>query len=866
MIGVFRRLRARIRHRHFAIELEQELDAHRAMIEDDARSDGASVDEARRRAAKQLGSVTLAREFARGVWIAPWLESLWQDVRYAIRDLRRQSGFSVVALLILTLSIGPVATLFTLVSDTVLKPWSGVANAERVIRIYGVDRGRQIGLSHPEYRYLSDHSTSAAALIAWRNETVRLNDQREAGTRITIASGNFFQDLGIPIARGRGLQAADDTRGRPQPVAVVSANLWETAFASDPAVVGREIRLDGVPFEIVGVASTAFAASEGAAASVWIPFGAIALLRPGSPQVTGIEDPGNCCSQVAGRLAAGASQNQAELELERLSSQFRASVRLEDRPIAVSGTSFLPAREARTMLTVAGMMFAALFLVVLLASANIGNLLLAKAAVRRREISVRLSLGATRRRVVRQLLTESLVLALIAGATSLLVATQLAPVLGRLVSVEGPTPEAGIDWVVLAATFAIAGIACLAFGLAPALHATRVPLMTALRADGATSRRVPLRSVLLGTQVAITVLFLSCASLFLRGVQQARTLDLGFAMNNTDVVTFDFPADAYDTGRKGVFLRTFADQLASADGLPIGLVDWEPFEGSSASTAVRLPGQGVAQAFEVSTTGVSAGYFEVLNIPIVAGRNFSATDTGVRPVLVNETLARRLWPNEGAVGKTYLSGSRDPVEHVVVGVVKDARTARVDGVEPTFYRVLDGAPGTLLVRGDDVAARTRVAGIASGIDSRVRVQVRPLADSFDGEIAPSRRSAAIAGALGSLTLALALVGMFGVFAYAVEQRTREFGVRIALGARSLDVIALVLSGNARPVILGIAFGFLGGIASARLLRHLLFGVSPFDPVALAGVAGVVALAAFAASGVPVLRAIRLDPVQALRHE
>jgi hypothetical protein len=390
--------------------------------------------------------------------------------------------------------------------------------------------------------------------------------------------------------------------------------------------------------------------------------------------------------------------------------------------------------------------------------------------------------------------------------------------------------------------------------------------MTALKTDSATNGRVSLRSVFLGTQVAIAVLFLACASLFLRGVQQARMLDLGFAMDSTDVVTFDFPADAYDAGRRSAFLRTFAAQLGNMDGPPIGLADWEPFEGSSARAAVRLPGQDVAQAFEVSTIGVSGGYFEVLGIPIVDGRNFSATDTGDRLVLVNETLARRLWPNERGVGKTYMSRYRDPVEHVVVGVVKDALTERVDGVEPTFYRILDGAPGKLLVREDDLAAHARITAIVAGLDSRVRVQVRPLAASFDGEIAPSRRSAVIAGVLGSLTLALALVGMFGVFAYAVTQRTRELGVRIALGARAPDVIALVLSDSARPVILGIGLGLLGGIASARVLRHLLFGVSPFDPVALAGVAGIVALAGCVASCVPVLRAIRLDPVHALRHE
>jgi predicted permease len=650
--------------------------------------------------------------------------------------------------------------------------------------------------------------------------------------------------------------------------AVLSAEFWQGHFASDPAIVGRQIRLDGVPFEVVGVVSREFAASEGAATSMWLPFGALALLRPGNPEVAAIDDSRNCCSQVAARLVAGATREQAQSELEILSNRFRVSVGLDERPLVVAGTSFLPARERGSMLIVGGLLFAALLLVMLLACANIGNLLLAKGAARKREIGLRLSLGATRRRIVRQLLTESLVLALTAGATGLLAATQVAPFLARLTGGEGVTSPGGrIDWMVIGATFAIACMACLAFGLAPALHATRVSLLTALKTDSLTSGRLAMRSILLGTQVAITVLFLASAGLFLRGAQQARTLDLGFALDDAAVMSFRWPAEAYDVGRKGAFLRTVAAQLGNLGGPPIGLADWEPFEGSSGEAAVRLPGQGPEQASVVNTIGVSAGYFDVLRIPIVAGRNFSATDAGGRPVLINETLARRLWPDDVAVGKTFLSRYREPVEHVVVGVVKDALTDRVDRVAPMFYRVFDGAlEPKLLIREDDDVARARIEGIVAALDSRVRVQVQPLAANFSGEVAMSRRSAAIAGGLGSLALTLALVGMFGVFAYAVRQRTREIGVRIALGARSVDIIGLVLSGSAKAVIVGVGVGFLGAIVTAQLLRHLLFGVSPFDPVALAGVAGVVAGAALVASCVPVHRAVHLDPVQALRCE
>jgi predicted permease len=871
MRTLIRRLRYWLRQRDFDAALREELEFHQDQARQQLEREGASPVDAAFAARRAMGNTILSREDARAVWIWPWLESLCGDVRYASRNLLRQPAFTVAALAILAASIGPIATLFTLVSDTVFQPWRGVPDASGVIRIYGVDsgEGRRFGLSHPEYRYVAAQATRVTGVVAWRNETVRVDERGDATARVTLATPNFFRVLSPVMERGRGLVAVDDARGAPQRVVVLSAEFWQGRFAGDPAIVGREIRLDGVPFEVVGVVSREFAASEGASTSMWLPFGALALLRPGNAQVAAIDDPRNCCSQVAARLVAGATRDQARSEIEILSNRFRASVGLDGRPLVVSGTSFLPARESRSMLIVAALLFSALLLVMLLACANIGNLLLAKAAARRREISLRLSLGATRRRIVRQLLTESLVLALAAGAIGLLAATQVAPFLARLTGAEGgvTTPGGRIDWIVIGATFTIACMACLAFGLAPALHATRVPLLMALKTDSVTSGRLAMRSILLGTQVAITVLFLACASLFLRGAQQARTLDLGFALDDAAVMSFGWPAEAYDVSRKGNFLRAVAAQLGNPGGLPIGLADWEPFEGSSGEAPVRIPGQGSEQASVVNTIGVSAGYFDVLRIPIAAGRNFSATDSGSRPVLINETLARRLWPNEIAVGKTFLSGDREPVEHVVVGVVKDALTDRVDRVAPTFYRVFDGAlEPKLLIREDDDVARARVERIVAALDGRVRVQVQPLAANFSGEIAMSRRSAAIAGGLGSLALTLALVGMFGVFAYAVQQRTRELGVRIALGARSMDIIGLVLSGSAKPVVVGVGVGFLGGIASAQLLRHLLFGVSPFDPVALAGVAAIVAVAALVASCVPVHRAVHLDPVQALRYD
>jgi predicted permease len=803
--------------------------------------------------------------------IALWSESLWQDVRYAMRNLRRQPGFTFVALSILTLGIGLNTALFTIFKEAVLQPWSAVPEPDRVVRVHGVDPdiGRLVGLSHPEYRYLADHAASVSGIAAWRNETVRFEDDATSDTRVTLATANFFQVLTRTMERGRSFLSEDDTAGAPRPVAVVSAEVWRRRLDSDPNVVGRTVRLDGVPFSVIGIAPRMFAGSEGSTTGVWVPFGTLALLRPNDPSVRGIDEPTNCCSQIVARLAAGVTQEQAASELGLLSDQFRKSVDERPRRVAVTGTSMMPAHERFAVLTGGAVLFVALLLVLMLACANIGNLLLAKAAPRAREISVRLSLGATRRRIVRQLLTESLVLALIAGVAALFIAMQVVPVLRVMVGPPDGVPYAGsVDWLVLLCTFGIAGLACLAFGLAPALHATRPQLAASLTSERAlTPTRLPLRNLLLGVQVTVSVIFLACAGLFVRGVQKAYLIDLGFVLDDVMVAEIDLPADAYDTKREGVFLNQVAAQLRTPNGPPVGVASWEPLSGSQGGAPVRHPGQTEDEARNARSTGVSGGYFDVLRIPIVAGRNFAPNERGSRPVVVNQRFAALLWPGQDPIGKRFLSRYKEPLEHEVIGIAKDVRTERVDGVEPMFYKIFEGAlEPKLLMRTSDQSALARISSVVAALDTRARVRLAPLAMNFNEEIAMSRRTAWLAGAFGTLALVLATIGMFGVFAYLVQQRTREIGIRMALGARPEDVVRLVLAGNARPVTIGILVGVAGAMASARLMQHLLFGLSPFDPVAHIGVAGMLGLAGFAASYVPVRRAVRVDPVRALRHD
>ncbi len=502
------------------------------------------------------------------------------------------------------------------------------------------------------------------------------------------------------------------------------------------------------------------------------------------------------------------------------------------------------------------LMLAGVMLVLLLACANVGNLLLARAAARRREIVTRLSLGASRARVIRQLMTESLVLACAAGAAGIALAYRLPALVFRAAVNEPLSFGVDPDSTVLAYTVALCLLACMVFGLAPALHGTR---------SGVMGTRLRLRNSFLAVQVAASVVLLVGAGLLVRGIQRARHQDPGFAIRDVASVSFDLPANAYDAPRTRAFFAQLTRDLEALPGLqPIGLTRTEPLSSSRSFTNFRLPGEEETQSKPVQFQEVSAGYFDVLQIPIVAGRNLEPADGARNAIVINETMARRYWTTAtAAVGKTILSA----LTHEIVGVAKDAYTTDLDKIEPTLYQPLSGrsVPRALVRTAAGESARA-VAAAAARLDPRVQVRVTPLAENLDRWLDAVRTGAAVAAGLGMLALTLASIGMFGVFAYWVQQRTQEIGIRMALGARPGQVIHLVLSTGSRAVLLGLTAGLAGAIAGARLLHSYLFGLSPLDPVAYCGAAVVLATAALAATYWPARRATRIDPIRALRYE
>ncbi len=772
------------------------------------------------------------------------------------------------------LGIGLNTSLFTLFNAVALRPWSvpdpGNVVTAQFVHASASGRGTS-GFGIAEYRYLRERARTFSGLIAWQRSGARLGQEEiDHQTPFSFVSGNYFDALGVRMLYGRGFLPDEDRAGNPQGVAVISHRLWERHFAGDAAIIGRIFRVDDVPVTIVGVAPPAFDGTDPPnAQSFWVPLASLQRLSADPAQALSVlTNPTHCCSRLAGRLAPGVTREQARAELEVLSRQFRTQWKdqtLRNVPLVLSGTAFLaqPGLKA-SLVPILALMFTAVILVLLLACANVGNLLLARALARQREFAIRLSLGASRRRVVRQLLTEGFMLSCCAGTIALLVAYALpALVVRSAISDEIPSGIAP-DARVLVFTLGIAALACVLFALAPALKVTQAAMETLVARREVTRVGRRLRSALLAAQLALSVILLASASLLVRGVQQAQTRDPGFQVDGVFVVSLTFPGQAYGQARGRAFVSQLHTALKADSFGTVALTNTIPLGNVRNMTSLRLPGEDEKLSRMIQIESVSAEYFRVLSIPVVAGRHLDATDRSGGAITINEALARRYWPDASPIGQTivFRDGPRE-----IVGIVRNAHTTGLDAIEPVSYELTAGGPSTRLLLGSQTSDPTpRVQAIVSGLDSRVAVQARPLATYRDRSLEPSRVMALTAGAVGLLALVLASVGVFGVFSYVVHERTREIGIRMAIGARAPQVVRLVLGSSAWATLGGLAGGFLASSVVSRLLTGQLYGVSSLDPIAYAMVAAVLTVAATVATWLPARRATQVDPAMALRVE
>jgi predicted permease len=800
------------------------------------------------------------------------------DFTYAIRSLSRSPLFAFGAVATLALGIGVNSTIFTLANGLFFHSLPAISNPSQLAWVSGVslEQGRPGGMSYLEYLDYRNRSTHLFSNLAAYDPASFSLGSGEEPERIRghLVSGSYFGTLGVIPSVGRLLQPSDDDPGAP-PAAIISNRLWRQRFAGRD-IVGRAIVINGASVTVVGVAPPDFVGPEfGQAADLWVPIGVLPTIN--TAQARWLQERATLWLRVMGRLRSGIPISGAQAALTAVAATLEHTYPDTNsrRSVLVSdASSGVRPSERSELLPLAALLLTVTGLVLVIACANVANLLLARGAGRSLEISIRAAVGASRWRVIRQLLTESLVLAAAGAAGGLLLSVWTSDLLiAQLPEADFRGLHTGADGRVLLFTAALAGASACAFGIAPALTATRATLSPRLRQTPSAGGRLSrVQGIFVITQLSLSLVLLLAAGLSLRALQKASAIDLGFNPHQTLTASYDLTLQNYPVERRDDFRR---ELLARLEGLPgtrsVTLGDVPPLSGTMVSTIVASTHRGEAQETRTFMSSIGPRYFETLEIPLVSGRGITDDDRRGAPgaAVVNETLARRLWPGAGALGNTLQFEGRTVQ---VVGVARDAKYDEVtEGPTPFVYLSL--AQHAQLDR-ETVIVRTSDGDAASSVRSQIRA-LDPTLPVFDvhpfetvlRERADKQRalSATFAG-FGLLALLLASMGLYGVMAYAVTLRTREIGVRLALGATPRQLVALIAKDGLRLTLIGVAIGAGLALPLAQLLGSVIFGVQIADLATFAGTCALLVAVATAAALLPARRAARLDPIAALRAE
>lgn len=871
-------------------ELDAELRDHFERLVSEYRAGGLSEPDARRRARLEFGGLDQAKEQCRDVRRTRWLADLAQDARYGARGLQRHPGFAFVAIFTLALGIGASIAVLSVMNALLLRPLPVHEPGELVWLQRQIDGQASGSFSYPQVRALAEHAGIFPFLCGFGSSPVDVGSGdalRSVGA--AWVSGRYYDTLGLSPQVGRLLIAADDEPGA-APVVVISDDYWTRRFARDVHVVGQTIAVEGVPVPIVGVSPAGFVgANVGEAADVTLSIQARAVLRPDQPFYLG---PGGRWLRVLARPRPGLSAEEAQAQVgvvwtRHLEASLPSTMTAGERNRRLTETvALFPGRtgtspvrgQFRVPLTIA---FGFVLLVLLIACANVANLLLAHGATRAREIAVRLSIGASHGRVVRQLLTESAVIALAGALAGSWIAWAGSHALVDLMGRGSAGPDGATlvldltpDWLMVAATFAIVTAATLLFGMAPAWRASRIEPGAALAASGrVTESRRFLGPALVATQVALSLALVVGAGLFVRTLYNLRALDRGFGVDDVLVVEIDAGRAGY-TGAKAHALN--ASLLAFIEGLP-------GVRAASVAAVTPLKGGGITQSIaingapnsndEVHFNIVGPRYFDVIGTVVVAGRDFRREDTPTASfvAIVNEAFVRQFMAGANPLGQRLSTVGASGPTMEIVGVVQDAVYESLrEPPPPTVYSAhqqrtatasfVIHAPGAVA----DTAAAVR-AEIRSRLGGRVP-RVRLLAEQLESSLVLETMLARVAVVFGLLALTLAAIGLYGVTSYWVASRTRELGVRVALGASARQVVRLVFGATLRPIIVGIVVGIFGAWGLSRLVATMVFGLSATDSATIAFAVAVIALTGLLAGVVPAHRATRIDPQAALRNE
>lgn len=812
-------------------------------------------------------------------------------LKLAARQLLKSPGFTLVAVLTLALGIGANTALFSVMDRLLVRPLP-VPDPDRLAL---VGQGRPDG--HPDwffnYPLFLDYQRgntvfSHLAAVAEMDVGLGTGGSTER-QRALLVSGNYFTLLGVNAALGRTFAAEEGAEPDGAPVAVLGHGLWQRGFGADPQVIGRPVTVNGRTFTVIGVAPREFAGtSRGTVPDLYLPIPLFGVLN--GPLQNG-EHPLRSrfflWHLVIGRLREGVTHGQAQASLQALTERFH-----ENRPpntpdaIAVRPGAQGFTHDLRETRLPMNLLLGTAALVLLIACANLANLQLARATGRSREVAIRLALGAGRGRVVRELLTESLLLALGGGALGLVVAVGLTGVLERFRPAQGQLDlVAGLDVRVLLFALAASVITGILFGLAPALRASRPQLVPELKggAGGTESRtgRWSLRGLLVVAQIALSLLVLVCAGLCIRSLAKLQHLHPGFEPSRAVLMSLDLGLNNYARPQAAEFFDRLLERARTLPGVEaasLGLTT--PLSGNAPGMSLeRVEGYEPAQPREHPVGDfnvVAPDFFRALGVPLLRGRDFHATDRAGAPpvIIVNEAFARRYWPGQEAVGRrVWQHGPDGPIETQVVGVVGSTHSRRLtDAPRPAFYFPLaqkSELAMTLVVRTGLEPAGTlaQLRGLVKALDPQVPAfGIRTLAQQRDGSLALQRMAATLLGGFGALALLLAALGIYGVLAYSVSRRTREIGVRMALGAEVSDVLALVLRQGAMLAVAGMILGLAGAAGATRLMRGFLHEVQPLDPPTFGIVVVLLGAVALLACWLPARRASRVDPMEALRSE
>ena len=911
------------RKRQVDAQLDDELQSTIELIADQKIREGMPRDEALRAAKIELGGVEQLKERVRTARTGFWLETLAQDVRFALRILRKNPGFTTVAVLTLALGIGANTAIFSLL-DSVLLRALPVPHPEQLVLLtdpndhggsFGSQGGDRTLLAYSEFQYLRDHNAAFSSIFAADSQLPNLDvsigdsslgsEKRTETARVRLVSGGYFTTLGVRPAAGRLFANEVDAVRGGSPVAVISYGLWRRRFALDPSVLGKTIQIRTVSFEIVGVTEPRFfGETVGESPDVWIPITMQDAVYPGhdllSPSPRGLLNT-YIWLQVMGRLKPGVSVVQAGTSLNIVFRHFLESlagpITTPERASSLDQRLKVQSamRGASTLQKAFGeplkFLMALVGLVLLIACANVANLLLARGAARQKELTMRLAMGADRVRLIRQLLTEALLLALVGACAGIFLAFWADSLLLRMVQGAGnvsasvhlpvqPNPR------MLGFTLLVTLLTAILFGLFPALHLTRRDLGSRMKAGnsgvtGESSRRLSLNKILVVAQVAFSVVLLIAAGLFVHSLAKLGQASLGYDREHLLL----FRVNAAAAGYKGPGItRLYEDLLARISGVPglraVTVSHNGLFSGSESGDEISVEGYTPKSGEEMDSRidHIGPGYFSTTGIPVLLGREIEPQDAvgDIRPAVINETFARRFFPNTNPLGKHVRDiYPGNPGECVIVGVAADAKYNDIrEKNQPRIYLPLFHPLWEQGAAFYEVRTFADAAGVSASLRSAIQevsttvtpTEVHTMAGLVGDTLQTDRFIQRLSSAFGLLAVLLASIGLYGVMAYTVARRTHDIGIRMALGASPASVRGQTLRESLLLVFVGVGIGVPVAIAATRLVRSMLFGLGLIDPIVLAGAAALLVIAAALAAFIPALRASRVDPMVALRHE